>query len=48
VNVFGGGFDDYVPAGSNVTVGQRRTIVAVTATLSTMSGVTGIRRKVRG
>ena len=31
VNVFGGQFDSYVPAGSNVTVLERRTIVAVTA-----------------
>lgn len=31
VNVFGGQFDNYVPAGSNVSVVERRTIVAVTA-----------------
>jgi hypothetical protein len=31
VNVFGGQFDSYVPAGSNVTVLERRIIVAVTA-----------------
>lgn len=48
VNVFGGGFDDYVAAGSNVTVAERRTLIAVAATLSTMSGVTGIRRKGQG
>lgn len=31
INVFEGTFDDYTPSGSNVTVEQRRTIVAVTA-----------------
>lgn len=31
INVFEGAFDDYTPTGSNVTVQQRRTIVAVTA-----------------
>ena len=31
VNVYDGAFDEYVPAGSNVTVAQRRTIIVVTA-----------------
>lgn len=28
INVYGGGFDQYVPSGSTVTVGQRRTVGA--------------------
>lgn len=34
VNIFGGGLDSYVPADSNVTVGQRRALVAVGAVLA--------------
>jgi len=34
VNVFSGSFNKYVPAGSRVDVGTRRTVVAVTATVS--------------
>ena len=33
VDVFSGQFDDYVPSGSKITVGQRRTVVAATAIL---------------
>lgn len=36
VNVFGGGYDNYVPAGSTVTVAQRRTIVAATVAVSSI------------
>jgi hypothetical protein len=31
VNVFDGGYDDYVPSGSTISVGERRTVVAVSA-----------------
>ena len=31
VNVFGDGFDDYVPSGSNITVAQRRVLIGATA-----------------
>jgi hypothetical protein len=31
VNIYSGEYDDYVPAGSTITVAERRTIVAVTA-----------------
>ena len=31
INVYGGQFDNYVPTGSNISVGERRTIVAVNA-----------------
>ncbi|NCA23552.1 MAG: hypothetical protein EBS91_02815 [Betaproteobacteria bacterium] len=34
INVFGGAFDEYVPLGSNVSVGERRTLVAVNAVLT--------------
>ncbi len=37
VNVFDGGFDDYEAEGQNVTVGERRTIVAATAVVSTVA-----------
>ena len=33
VNIYGGGYDDYVPAGSTVTVAQRRTLVAAVSAL---------------
>lgn len=36
VNIFAGGYDDYVPAGSTVTVAQRRTIVAATVAVSSV------------
>jgi hypothetical protein len=46
VNVFGGAVDAYIPSGSNVTVGTRRTIVAVTATvMSPVSPVAATRRR---
>lgn len=34
VNIFGGGLDSYVPLDSNVTVGQRRALVAIGAVLA--------------
>jgi hypothetical protein len=34
VNIFGGGLDSYVPIDSNVTVGQRRALVAIGAVLT--------------
>lgn len=34
VNIFGGGLDNYVPADSNVTVAQRRALVAIGAILT--------------
>lgn len=33
VNVFGGKFDNYVPLGSNISVGQRKVLVAASAVL---------------
>jgi hypothetical protein len=35
VNVFGGATEQYVPAGSTITVEKRRTIIAVSAVVST-------------
>ena len=47
VNVFSGVVDAYIPSGSNVTVAERRTIVAVTATVaSPVSPLPARRRKV--
>lgn len=37
VDVFGSGLDEYVPSGSNINVGARRAIIAVTTVLSTIS-----------
>jgi hypothetical protein len=34
VNIFSAGLDNYVPADSNVTVGQRRALIAVGAVLA--------------
>lgn len=34
VNIFSGSFDNYVPNGSKVDVGERRVLVAITATVS--------------
>lgn len=44
VNIFGGGLDGYVPVDSNVTVGQRRALVAIGAVL-TAAPVLAARRK---
>jgi hypothetical protein len=43
VNVFGGKFDSYVPTGSTVPVGTRRTLIAVTT--ATFAASTPISRK---
>lgn len=37
INVFGGAVDSYVALGSNVTVGERRTLIATTAVTSTLA-----------
>lgn len=44
VNIFGGGLDSYVPADSNVTVGQRRALVAIGAALTALPLVTSRKR----
>ena len=44
VNIFGGGLDNYVPADSNVTVAQRRALVAVGAVLVAAPAVVGRRK----
>lgn len=36
INVFGGKFDTYVPTGSNISVAERRTVVAVSVVSSVM------------
>jgi hypothetical protein len=47
LNVFSGALDSYKPLGSNVTVAERRTIVAITATVaSPVSPLPTRRRKV--
>lgn len=47
LNVFSGALDSYKPLGSNVTVAERRTIVAITATVaSPVSPLSTRRRKV--
>ena len=37
VNVFSGAFDDYVASGQNITVEERRTVVAATTVVSTVA-----------
>lgn len=43
INIYGDGFDDYVPVGSNIDVGTRRTLLAATTVLasSTVLGAAG-------
>lgn len=45
VDVFSGAYDNYVPLGSNITVAQRRTVVAVTAVLIIMMPVPSTMRR---
>ena len=45
VNVFDGKFDNYIPVGSNITVGARRVVVGVTATLFIMPAPVVSRRR---
>jgi hypothetical protein len=44
INIFGEGLDDYVPLGSNIPVGTRRTLIAVTAGLTLAAAGTRMRR----
>jgi hypothetical protein len=44
LNVFGGVFDSYVPIGSKIPVGERRTLVAIGAVLISASP-TSIKRR---
>ena len=44
VDIFKEGLDDYVPVGSNIPVGQRRTIVAIGAAITAAGAATRIRR----
>ncbi len=44
IDIFGEGLDDYVPLGSNIPVGTRRTLIAVTAGVTLAAAGTRIRR----
>lgn len=44
VNIFGGGLDKYVPSGSTIPVGQRRTLVVIGAVLAAMPVLSPRRR----
>lgn len=44
VNIFSGGLDNYVPANQNVTVAQRRALVAIGAVMAA-APVLAMRRK---
>lgn len=44
INIFGEGLDDYVPLGSNIPVGTRRTLIAVTAGITLAAAGTRIRK----
>jgi hypothetical protein len=44
INIFGEGLDTYVPTGSNIPVGERRTLIAVTAGITLAAAGTRIRR----
>jgi hypothetical protein len=41
IDVYGGGFDTYVPTGSSIDVGARKTVIAAVATLTATVAVTG-------
>jgi hypothetical protein len=44
INIFGGGLDKYVPTGSTIPVGQRRTLVIVGAVMTAMPVLSGRRK----
>jgi len=44
INIFGG-FDDYVPTGSNIPVGERRTLIAIAAGTTLTAASSKIKRK---
>ena len=44
IDIFGG-FDDYVPTGSNIPVGERRTLIAIAAGTTLTAAGSKIRRK---
>ena len=44
IDIFGEGLDTYVPTGSNIPVGERRTLIAVTAGITLAAAGTRIRR----
>jgi len=44
INIFGG-FDDYVPTGSNIPVGERRTLIAIAAGTTLTAAGSKIKRK---
>ena len=44
INIFGEGLDDYVPLGSTIPVGTRRTLIAVTAGITLAATGSRIRR----
>jgi hypothetical protein len=41
IDVYGGGLDEYVPVGSNIDVGGRRTLIAATTAVSTIAAGAG-------
>jgi hypothetical protein len=40
INIFGGGLDKYVPTGSKIPVGERRTLVIIGAVMAAMPVLT--------
>jgi hypothetical protein len=44
IDIFGEGLDDYTPTGSNIPVGERRTLIAATVGLTLAAAGTRIRR----
>jgi hypothetical protein len=44
IDIFGEGLDDYTPIGSNIPVGERRTLIAATVGLTLAAAGTRIRR----
>jgi anthranilate phosphoribosyltransferase len=44
IDIFGEGLDDYTPAGSNIPVGERRTLIAATVGISLAAAGARIKR----
>jgi anthranilate phosphoribosyltransferase len=44
IDIFGEGLDDYVPLGSSIPVGTRRTLIAVTAGITLAAAGTRMRK----
>jgi hypothetical protein len=47
IDIYSGAYDDYVPAGSTISVAERRTIVAATAVVFMMPAPVPVSRRMK-